>query len=44
MYELFPDFDIGITLSDNFDNDPPEETAPTNDFITTFTVGWSYRR
>jgi hypothetical protein len=43
-YELLPDFNVGITATDTFDSDPPEATATTNDFITTFTIGWSYRR
>ena len=43
-YELLPDFNVGISATDTFDSDPPEETATTNDFITTFTIGWSYRR
>jgi Protein of unknown function, DUF481 len=43
-YELISDFDIGISATDTFDSDPPEETATTNDFIMSFTIGWSYRR
>ena len=23
---------------------PPDPTAPNNDFITSLTIGWSYRR
>ena len=42
-YELFPDFDVGISLTDTFDSDPAEG-AEKNDFITSFTIGWSYRR
>ena len=42
-YELFTDFNVGITLTDTFDSKPPEG-ATKNDFITTFTIGWSYRR
>lgn len=43
-YELFADFNVGINLTDTFDSRPPDENAPTNDFITSFTIGWSYRR
>ncbi len=43
-YELFKDFTVGIDFTDSFDNQPPEETASTNDFVTTFTIGWQYRR
>ena len=43
-YELLPDFNVGISATDTFDSEPPEETATKNDFITTFTIGWSYRR
>ena len=42
-YEVISDVDVGITLTDTFDSDPPGDTS-TNDFITTFTIGWSYRR
>lgn len=43
-YELFSDFNVGVSATDTFDSDPPEETATKNDYITTFTIGWSYRR
>ena len=43
-YELFKDFTVGLDFTDSFDNQPPEATASTNDFVTTFTIGWSYRR
>ncbi len=43
-YELLSDFNVGVSATDTFDSDPPEETATKNDFITTFTIGWSYRR
>jgi hypothetical protein len=43
-YELFKDFTVGVDFTDSFDNQPPEATASTNDFVTTFTIGWSYRR
>jgi Protein of unknown function, DUF481 len=42
-YELLSDFNVGLTLTDTFDSKPPEG-ATKNDFITTFTIGWSYRR
>jgi hypothetical protein len=43
-YELFPDFDVGISATDTFDSEPLEVSATKNDFITSFTIGWSYRR
>ena len=43
-YELFNDFNTGIRFTDTFDSRPLEETAPKNDYIATFTIGWSYRR
>jgi hypothetical protein len=43
-YELFADFNVGINLTDTFDSRPPNDNATKNDYITSFTVGWSYRR
>ncbi len=43
-YELFADFNAGISLTDTFDSRPPDETATKNDYIMSFTIGWSYRR
>ena len=43
-YELVKDFNVGINLTDNFDSKPPDVTASKNDFITSLTIGWSYRR
>jgi len=43
-YELFKDFMAGILLTDTFDSRPPDETATKNDYVTTLTIGWSYRR
>ncbi len=43
-YELFSDFNVGVSGTDTFDSKPPEESATHNDYITTFTIGWSYRR
>lgn len=43
-YELIKDFNVGINLTDNFDSKPPDVTASKNDFITSLTIGWSYRR
>jgi hypothetical protein len=43
-YEVFSDFDVGVTFTDTFDSRPPEEDASHNDFIASFTIGWSYRR
>lgn len=43
-YELLPDFNVGVSATDTWDSDPPEAGATTNDFIMSFTIGWSYRR
>jgi len=43
-YEIFADFDVGLSLSDSFDSRPPDPGASTNDYLVTFTIGWSYRR
>jgi hypothetical protein len=43
-YELFKDFNVGVQFSDNFDSRPPEADVSNNDYITTLTIGWSYRR
>ena len=42
-YEIFRDFNVGLAFNDTFDTSP-RPTAPNNDFITSLTVGWSYRR
>jgi Protein of unknown function, DUF481 len=43
-YEVFRDFNVGLKFTDTFDSEPPEETASKNDFISSLTIGWSYRR
>jgi hypothetical protein len=43
VYEVFKDFNAGIRLTDTFDSRPPEG-ATKNDYVTEFTIGWSYRR
>ena len=43
-YELFTDFNAGILFTDTFDSSPPDEAATKNDYVTTLTIGWSYRR
>ena len=43
-YEVFTDFNAGILFTDTFDSRPPEANASKNDYITTLTIGWSYRR
>ena len=42
-YEVFKDFHAGILFTDQFDSRPPE-SATKNDYVTTLTIGWSYRR
>jgi hypothetical protein len=43
-YELFSDFNVGLNFTDTFDSRPPDVNAATNDYVTSFTIGWSYRR
>jgi hypothetical protein len=43
-YELFKDFNAGILFSETFDTRPPSESVSKSDYITTLTIGWSYRR
>ena len=43
-YELFKDFHAGILFTDTFDSRPPDESVQKNDYVTTLTIGWSYRR
>lgn len=43
-YEIFKDFYVGVNLTDNFDSKPLEAAASKNDYVTSITVGWSYRR
>jgi hypothetical protein len=43
-YEVFRDFNVGLKFTDTFDSHPPDETASRNDFISSLTIGWSYRR
>ena len=43
-YEVFKDFYIGGNLTDTFDSKPLEAAASKNDYVTSITVGWSYRR
>jgi hypothetical protein len=43
-YEVFSDFNVGISFSGTFDTRPPDPSAPKNDFLVSFTIGWKYRR
>jgi len=43
-YEVFKDFNAGILFTETFDSRPPDPTASKNDYVTTLTIGWSYRR
>ena len=43
-YEVFKDFLAGILFTDTFDSRPPDENTTKNDYVTTLTIGWSYRR
>jgi hypothetical protein len=41
-YELISDFTIGFSFFDNFDSRPPSETASTNDYGLTFSLGYTF--
>jgi len=41
-YEVFSDFNVGVTARHSFDSDPPSEGASNSDFTVTLTVGWSW--
>lgn len=45
-YEVFSDFNVGVTFWDSFDSRPPtpegQDTKVSNDYTVTFTIGWSY--
>jgi hypothetical protein len=43
-YELFTDFNAGLSVSGTFDSRPPDPAAAKTDYVATFTIGWSYRR
>ncbi|HSE28020.1 MAG TPA: DUF481 domain-containing protein [Gemmatimonadales bacterium] len=43
-YELFTDFNVGLSFQDAYDGNPAGDAPGRNDFVTAFTVGWSYRR
>lgn len=43
-YEVFKDFNIGLTFYDNYDNRPPAGAASQNDFGINFTLGYSFGR
>jgi Holliday junction resolvase len=43
-YELFTDFNAGLSISYSFDTRPPDPAASKTDYLATFTIGWSYRR
>jgi len=43
-YELLKDFFVGLNLSDQFDSRPPGGSGAKNDFVTSVSIGWSYRR
>ncbi|HEX9164323.1 MAG TPA: DUF481 domain-containing protein [Gemmatimonadales bacterium] len=43
-YEVFKDFHFGINFTDTFDSRPPDPNASRNDYVTSLTIGWSYRR
>jgi len=43
-YELLKDFFVGLNFSDQFDSRPPGGSGAKNDFVSSVSIGWSYRR
>jgi hypothetical protein len=43
-YEIFKDFNTGLQFTDSFDTRPPDPTASKNDYLTSLTIGWTYRK
>lgn len=43
-YEIFTDFHVGLSFQDSYDGNPAGDAPGRNDFVASFTVGWSYRR
>lgn len=43
QYELFKNFNVGLSFTDTYDSRPPE-SGTNNDYNLSFTIGWSYRR
>lgn len=43
-YEVLKDFFVGLNFTDQFDSRPPGGSGTSNDFVTSISVGWSYRR
>jgi len=47
-YEVFSDFNVGLSFWDSFDSRPPaqegEQRQVSNDYTVSLTIGWSYRR
>ena len=41
-HEFIKDFNVGLTVFDNFDSRPPAASASKNDFGVTFLVGWMF--
>jgi len=42
-YEIFKDFNVGLSFTGAYDSRPPESGSNT-DYNVSFTIGWSYRR
>jgi hypothetical protein len=40
--EIFPDFSVGVTLYDSYDNRPPAADARKNDVGVSLTIGWTF--
>jgi len=40
--EIWRDFNVGVSLYDNYDNRPPSEGTLNNDVGISFTIGWVF--
>lgn len=43
-YEVFKDFNVGLTFYDNYDSRPPAGASSKNDFGVNFTLGYQFGR
>jgi hypothetical protein len=41
-YEVFHNFNVGFTVRDSYDSQPPQEGASKNDYTFSLTVGWPW--
>jgi len=41
-WEIFSDFNVGLTITERFDSSPPSPDAANRDYQYSFTLGWSW--